>query len=65
MKNIFQKLHTLLRNCSEAIQRPIINYRQHRQWKREREERGYTCLTCHLHDSEYETCLNKKFGHSR
>ena len=48
MKNIFQRLHILLRSCSEAIQRPLINYRQHRQWKRERAERGYTC---HLHDS--------------
>jgi len=65
MKNIIQKLHTLLRNCSEAVQRPLINYRQHRWWKREREERGYTCITCHLHDSEYETYLNKKFGHRR
>jgi hypothetical protein len=48
MKNIFQKLHILLRNCSEAIQRPFINYRQHRQWKHEREKRGYPCVTCNL-----------------
>lgn len=48
MKNIFTELHRLLNNCSEATQRPFIKYWQHRQWKREREKRGYHCITCML-----------------